>query len=38
MTEEDLETTEGEAVDLYDELMELAGWKTVDNEKENDLT
>ncbi len=33
VTEEDLETTEGEAVDLYDKLMELAGWKAVDNEK-----
>ena len=31
VTEEDLETTEGEAVDLYDKLMELAGWKVVDN-------
>ncbi len=38
MTEEDLKTTEGEAVDLYDKLMELAGWKTVDNEKENEFT
>ena len=38
VTEEDLKTTEGEVVDLYDKLMELAGWKTVDNEKENKLT
>ena len=26
MTEEDFETTEGEAQDLYDKLMELGGW------------
>ena len=38
MTEEDLETTEGETVDFYDKLMELTWWKVVDKEKENDLT
>ena len=38
MTEQDLETTEGETVDLYDKLMELVGWKVIDKEKENDLT
>ena len=38
MTEVDLETTEGESVDLYDKLMELVGWKVTDKEKENDLT
>jgi hypothetical protein len=35
VTEENLETTEGEVMDLYDKLMELSGWKSVDNEKEN---
>ena len=38
MTEEDLEKTEGETVDLHDKLLELVGWKTVDNEKVNNLT
>ena len=38
MTEEDLETSEGEWVDLHDKLMKLSGWKVVDKEKENDLT
>jgi hypothetical protein len=27
VTEEDFEATEGEAEDLYDKLMEMAGWK-----------
>ncbi len=35
MTEEDLETTEGESMHLNDKLMELVGWKPVDQEKEN---
>ncbi len=36
MTEENLETTEGEVMDLYDKLMELSlGWKSVDHKKEN---
>jgi len=35
VTEEDLETTEGETVDLYDKLIELAGWKPVDKGKIN---
>ena len=26
VTEQDFETTEGEAQDLYDKLMEMAGW------------
>jgi hypothetical protein len=26
VTEEDFETTEGETQDLYDKLMEMAGW------------
>jgi hypothetical protein len=38
VTEEDFETTEGETEDLYDKLMEMAGWKVTDKEKENDLT
>jgi ribosomal protein L40E len=38
VTEEDWETTEGEAADLYDKLMEMAGWKVTDKQKENDLT
>ena len=38
VTEEDLETTEGESVDLYDKLFELVGWTVVDKDKENDLT
>ena len=38
VTEEDLETTEGESVNFYDKLMELAEWKVTDKEKENDLT
>ena len=38
MTEEDLETTETETVDLHDKLMDLARWKTIDKEKENELT
>jgi hypothetical protein len=39
VTEKDVETTEGEAVDLYDKLMEMSGWKVTvtDKEKENDL-
>ena len=36
MTEDDLETTEGESVELYDKLIELSGWKVVDKDKEND--
>ena len=35
VTEEDFETNEG---DLYDELIEMTGWKVTDNENENDLT
>ncbi len=35
MTEEDLETTEGESMYIYDKLMELVGWNPVDHEKEN---
>jgi hypothetical protein len=31
VTEEDFETTEGEAEDLDDKLMEMAGWKVTDN-------
>ncbi len=38
VTEEDFETTEVETEDLYDKLMEMAGWKVTDKEKENDLT
>jgi hypothetical protein len=39
VTEEDFETTEGEAVDLYDELlMEMTGWIVTDEENKNDLT
>ena len=38
MTEEDFETTEGESVDLYDKLMEMAGWIVTDEENKNDLT
>ena len=38
VTEEDSETTEGESMDLYDKVMELAGWKSVDHEKENVTT
>ena len=36
VTEENFETTEGEAEDLYDQLMEMAGWKVTDNENENE--
>jgi hypothetical protein len=35
VTEENLETTEGEVMDLNHKLMELSGWKSVDHEKEN---
>ncbi len=38
MTEEEFETTEGESVDLYDKLMEMAGWIVTDEENQNDLT
>jgi len=38
LTEEDFETTEGESVDLYDKLMEMAGWIVTDEENQNDLT
>ena len=38
VTEEDFETTEGETVDLYCKLMEMAGWIVTDEEKQNDLT
>jgi hypothetical protein len=30
VTEEELETTEGEKVDLLGALLELAGWKVAD--------
>ncbi len=33
MTEEDLETTEGESMDLYDKLMEVTWCKVTDKEK-----
>ena len=36
VTEEDFETTEGESQDLYDKLMEKAGWTVTDKQKEND--
>ena len=32
VTEEDFETTEGEAVDLYDKLMEMVGLTVTDND------
>ena len=32
VTVEDFETTEGEEVDSYDKLMEMAGWKVTENE------
>ena len=35
VTEEDFETNEG---DLYDELIEMTGWKVTDNENENVLS
>ena len=38
MTETDFETTEGETEDLYDKLMEMAGWTATDKEEQNDLT
>ena len=39
MREEDLETNEGEGVDLLAELLELAGWSQVnDEETEKDLS
>ncbi len=38
MTEEDFETTEGETVDLYDKLMEMAGWIVTDEENQNART
>jgi hypothetical protein len=38
VTEEEFETTEGESVDLYDKLMEMAGWIVTDEENQNDLT
>jgi len=38
VTEKDFETTEGEAVDLCDKLMEMAGWTVTDEEKQSDLT
>jgi hypothetical protein len=31
VTEEDFETTEGEVVDLYGELMMMTGWTVTDN-------
>ena len=30
------ETTEGDSEDLYDNLMEMTGWKVTDNENENE--
>ena len=36
MTVEDFETTEGESEDLYDKLMEMTGWKVIDNKNENE--
>ncbi len=38
MTEEDFETNEGEVEDLYDKLIEIAGWNVTENENENDST
>jgi hypothetical protein len=38
VTEEDFETTEGETVDLYDKLMEMAGWIVTDEENQNART
>ncbi len=38
VTEKDFETTEGEAEELYDKLMAMAGWTATDKQKENDLT
>ena len=38
VTEEDFERTEGEAENLYDKLMEMAGWKVTDKELDHDLT
>ncbi len=35
VTEEDLETTEGEGVDLLSQLLELVGWPQV-NDKETE--
>ena len=39
VTKQELETTEGEGVDLLDELLELVGWTQVnDDETEKDLS
>ena len=39
VSEQDLETTEGEGVDLLPELLELTGWGQVnDDEMEKDLS
>ena len=39
MSEEELETSEGEGVDLLDQLLELVGWSQVnDKETEKDLS
>jgi len=37
VTEEDLETTEGEDVDLLTVLLEMVGWEVNDKEKEKGL-
>jgi hypothetical protein len=36
VTEEDFETTVGESVDLYDKLMEMAGWNVTDTGDHNE--
>jgi hypothetical protein len=38
VTEEDLETNEGEEVDLLTTLLDLSGWEVNDKEKEKELS
>ena len=38
MSEQELETTEGEGVDLLAELLDLVGWTQFNDETEKDLS
>ena len=38
VTEEDLETNEGEEVDLLTTFLDLSGWEVNDKEKEKELS
>ncbi len=38
MTEEDFENTQSDSEDLYDNFMEMTGWKVTDKELDHDLT